>query len=101
MSIPLALVREGDTVAVVVDGRRVVVCMVEGRYFAVDGVCPHAGQSLGTGRLHGFALQCPLHRASFDVRDGRVLGGPTVQKLNCYPVFATGGKLDVDISRAW
>lgn len=101
MSIRVAAMREGDMVPMDVAGRLVLVCMVDGRFYAVDGLCPHAGQSLATGRLQGFELHCPLHRARFDVRDGRVLSGPSQSKLTCYLVYADAGRLQVDRARSW
>jgi nitrite reductase/ring-hydroxylating ferredoxin subunit len=78
-----------------VDGREILVCNVYGQYYAVDGYCPHAGQRLVTGRLDGFRLRCPLHRASFDVRDGRALEGPTSEGVRTYPLTLSAGKVNV------
>ena len=48
---------------------------------ATDDRCPHMSAPLSEGRLEGCTLHCPLHRGSFDVRDGEVLTFPTTGGL--------------------
>jgi len=48
-----------------------------GEPFAVSNVCRHQFAKLGRGRVTADGcLECPWHRARFDVRDGRMLSGP-------------------------
>ncbi|MBW2253216.1 MAG: Rieske 2Fe-2S domain-containing protein [Deltaproteobacteria bacterium] len=61
----------GELVEVMVDGVPVAVCNVDGTYYAVSNVCPHAGGPIGDGTLAGHTVVCPYHGWSFDVRDGR------------------------------
>ncbi len=51
-----------------VGGLEVLICQVEGSYYAVSNRCSHANQRLSGGKLHGHAISCPLHGAQFDVR---------------------------------
>jgi len=95
--LPQAALAEGEMAACRVDGRDLLVCNVHGQYYAVDAYCPHAGQRLVSGRLDGFRLRCPLHRASFDVRDGRPLDGPAREGLHTYAVILAGGKVNVSL----
>lgn len=69
-------------------------CTREG-IFAVGDLCPHAEARMSEGRLRGCRLTCPLHGASFDVRDGRVLGGPADRPLQAYPVRIVDGFVEV------
>jgi nitrite reductase/ring-hydroxylating ferredoxin subunit len=39
-------------------------------YYALDGICPHAGGPLGEGELHGSIVTCPWHGWQFDVSTG-------------------------------
>lgn len=94
---PLAALEDGEMLEVRVDGADVLLCNVYGQYFAVAAHCPHAGQRLATGRLNGFTLYCPLHRASFDVRSGAVLSGPAQEPLPCYATEVGGGRLSVAV----
>ena len=54
-----------------VAGDRVVALFnVDGKFFALDGVCPHAGGPLGQGTLDGCVVTCPWHGWQFDVTSG-------------------------------
>jgi 3-phenylpropionate/trans-cinnamate dioxygenase ferredoxin component len=95
--IPITSLADGDMMPCQVDGVPVLICRVDGRFFAVSNRCSHAGQALHTGRLHGYRLGCPLHGAAFDVRDGRCLRPPAETALVTYPVLIEGGKLHVRV----
>lgn len=98
-ALPVNALPDGAATVWRTDGVELVVCRVDGRYFAVQGHCPHAGQRLGGGRLSGHELICPLHGARFDVRDGRCLRAPADQGLVTYPVMIENGKVHVDLAR--
>jgi len=44
---------------------------VEDNFYALDGVCPHAGGPLGEGTLNGCVVTCPWHGWQFDVSTGQ------------------------------
>ncbi len=48
----------------------------KGRPFAVSNVCRHQFGKLGRGRVADGCLECPWHRARYDVRTGVMLEGP-------------------------
>jgi 3-phenylpropionate/trans-cinnamate dioxygenase ferredoxin subunit len=51
--------------------------IANGEPFAVGNVCRHQGAKLGRGRVTPEGcLECPWHRAHFDVRSGRMVDGP-------------------------
>lgn len=65
-----------------------------GEPFAVSNRCRHLFASLGKGCVteHG-GLECPAHKALFDVTDGRMLRGPQgAFKPIAGPVKATLGQ---------
>jgi len=62
---------QGELVEVIVGGVSLALCNVDGTYYAVSNVCPHAGGPIGDGTLAGHTVVCPYHGWSFDVRDGR------------------------------
>ena len=93
--LPVTALTEGEMTACRVDGEEILVANVNGQYFALTNFCSHAGQRLSTGRLTGYELCCPLHRARFDIRTGAVLGGPAVEPLRRYAVVVDGGKLQL------
>lgn len=83
-----------------VGGRAVVICRFRDAYFAVENACSHAQSRFDEGRLRGYRLMCPLHGASFDIRDGSVAGAPARQPIRAYPVRVVDGRVQVDLSAA-
>ena len=61
----------GECREVELEGRLVALFHVDGRVYALDGVCPHAGGPLGDGMLEGTVVTCPWHGWQFDVTTGQ------------------------------
>lgn len=77
--------------------REIVVCNTRDGVFAVNNVCTHAFARLSEGYLKGTRIICPLHGATFDVRNGRVLSGPTPVPLEAFPTRVVNGVIEVAI----
>ena len=69
---------EGKGGTFVVGDRMVAVFNVQGRYFAIDDLCPHMGASLGAGELTDDTVMCPWHAWRFRVTDGTWCDNPKV-----------------------
>ncbi|MET0908775.1 MAG: Rieske 2Fe-2S domain-containing protein [Ilumatobacteraceae bacterium] len=69
----------------------IVVCRVGGQLYALDDNCSHADTPLSEGRLRGYAITCPLHGASFDVRDGSHSGPPAWEGVTSHHIEETDG----------
>lgn len=54
----------------------IAVGMADGAPFAVSNLCRHQFAKLGRGAVSGGCLQCPWHRARYDVRTGEMVRGP-------------------------
>ena len=50
--------------------------LVRGEPFAVSNVCRHQFAKLGQGQIRDGCLECPWHRARYDVRTGTMVSGP-------------------------
>lgn len=90
-----AEVPEGEGRTVEVDGTVVAVFNVDGRYYALDGVCPHAGGPLGDGFLTGTVVTCPWHGWQFDVTTGACTFSPDIAQSRC-EVRENGDYLEID-----
>lgn len=55
---------------ITVAGRRVVVARLEGRLYAFDALCPHAGGPMERSEVAGAIVSCPLHAWRFDLGKG-------------------------------
>lgn len=94
-ALALADLPEGRMRCVTVAGREVLICHTRDGVFALDNICTHAFARLDEGRLRGMRLICPLHGASFDARDGRVLGPPATRPLSRYSIRVMAGMIEV------
>jgi nitrite reductase/ring-hydroxylating ferredoxin subunit len=98
--VALSDVPKGKMHACAIGSREIVVCRTKDGIYALDNICTHAHARLNEGRLRGTRLLCPLHGASFDVRDGRVLGAPATQPLITHGVNVIGDSIEISLSPA-
>lgn len=61
--------------------------------YAVEAVCPHHWVSLERGRVLGEEIECPAHRARFNLRTGERTYGPTRVGLKTCPVRIANGSV--------
>ena len=88
----------GDLAEVVLGGRALVIANVDGSFFAIDAVCPHAGGALGDGFLDEGILTCSRHGWTFDVRNGECQIDPDAS-LRCYETRLLGNVVQVQVPR--
>jgi len=81
-----------------VNGVAVVLCRFRDEIFALHNRCSHALATFDEGRLRGYRLMCPLHGATFDIRDGSVAGAPATRPIPAFPVRIVDGQVEVDVS---
>jgi 3-phenylpropionate/trans-cinnamate dioxygenase ferredoxin subunit len=94
----LAGIAQGSMQARVLEGREIVICHTREGVFALDNICTHAHARMCEGRLRATRLVCPLHGASFDIRDGKVLGPPAVVPLPTFQVRVIDGTIEVALT---
>ena len=85
----------GRLATAVFDGTEVVIANVRGRYYAIDGLCRHAGAPLGAGRLVGCELTCALHGWTYDVTDGWIKIPALGQRTTSYRVRVRDGLIEL------
>jgi nitrite reductase/ring-hydroxylating ferredoxin subunit len=90
---------------------KVVVYHLEDGFFATQSNCTHVFAPLAKGKIiDGCKIQCPFHRARFDIKSGKVIDWanfpPGVQVLNVvrgekplqtYKVEVKGGEVRVKV----
>ncbi|HVW67703.1 MAG TPA: non-heme iron oxygenase ferredoxin subunit [Steroidobacteraceae bacterium] len=96
----LAEIPQGSMQTRLIEGREIVICHTREGVFALDNICTHAHARMCEGRLRATRLVCPLHGASFDIRDGRVLAPPAVVPLAAHKVRIVDGQVEVALSPA-
>ncbi len=77
-----------------VAGRKLVLCELEGEYFAIDAECPHRGGPLGACPPENGHLVCPMHGWQFDIRTGTCPTRPD-RPARTYPTRVVHGQIQV------
>jgi nitrite reductase/ring-hydroxylating ferredoxin subunit len=102
----VADIADGGMISVSVEGKDIVICNYEGRFYAVSRSCGHLNAYLNSGTLDGPILTCPLHFAQFDITTGEALSGPVppdpdplhaTADLKTYPVQVRADTISIDI----
>jgi nitrite reductase/ring-hydroxylating ferredoxin subunit len=91
----IADIPDGTMKCVAVERARVLLAHVGGRFYAISDICGHRNAPLSRGRLDGHVVECPLHFAQFDVRDGKLLDGPVAADVAVYQVRVADGTVFV------
>jgi len=81
-----------------VDGTAILVCRFRDEYFALENQCSHALSSFDEGRMRGYRIMCPLHGATFDIRDGSPTGAPATRSIRSFPLRIAEGMIEVDVT---
>lgn len=66
----------GGMKAYEVNGKEIVLCRDDGKFYAFDRRCGHMSAPLDMGSLNGYIVTCPLHSVQFDANTGEALCGP-------------------------
>ena len=80
-----------------VAGKQIALFQVEGKYFAIDNTCTHVGGPLSEGEVEGAAVECPWHGSRFSLETGKVLYGPALTDVACYPVRREGDDIEIEV----
>jgi len=87
---------DGDPQGFKIGDLRVGLFKIDGEVFAIDDVCPHAFALLSTGFIDGHVVECPLHGAMFDVRNGECRSGD-YDDIRIFPVEIRDGEVYVNL----
>jgi nitrite reductase (NADH) small subunit len=78
------------------EDRVVALFNVAGVFYALDGICPHAGGPLGEGTLRGTTVTCPWHGWQFNVSTGQNCLNPRISHKH-FPVKVEGQDVVVEL----
>jgi nitrite reductase/ring-hydroxylating ferredoxin subunit len=81
----------GTGTTIKVADKEIAVFNVDGDLYATGDSCPHAGASLGSGKLSGKIVTCRAHGLRYDVTTGQVTTGGF--GVASYPVKVVDGKI--------
>ena len=86
---------DGTMRCVAIGGHEVLIANARGKILATDDTCTHEDASLSCGVLAGAIVRCPLHGATFDLRDGAPIDEPAEEALRCHEVKVEDGAIFV------
>ena len=87
----------GRGLGVNVDGKVLAVFNIEGKFYAMNDECTHAGGSLSEGFIEGKTVACPWHDAIFDITTGKVLKAPASEDAQTYNVRVEDGQVQIEV----
>jgi len=88
---------EGQATVAQVDGLRIAIFHVGGRYYALEASCPHEGGPLDDGVVEGLRVICPWHGYDFHLKTGECSLDPGLRALT-YPVKVQDGDLLIEMA---
>ena len=91
--------REGEAVAVTLDGIDVALATDGESYYALQDLCSHAHVALSEGEVEDCAIECWMHGATFDLRTGQPNCLPATEPVATFPVQLDGDDVLVDVTR--
>ena len=87
-----------------VGGKQVLIANINGKLYAVDSICTHAGGDLSKGKLEGEIVTCPKHHSKFNLATGKCISGPQIgflklktKDISSYEVKAEDNRIKVNI----
>ena len=90
---------EGKSQAFSVGGREIAVFHHKGRFYAMDDYCPHMGESLALGDIHGDTVLCSRHLWAFQLSDGACIDVPRLS-AETFEVRVDGDQILVRVPEA-
>jgi nitrite reductase/ring-hydroxylating ferredoxin subunit/uncharacterized membrane protein len=82
------------------EGTPILLYRYNGAVYAIGAVCGHDGGPLDEGRFEGYCVECPWHQSVYDLRDGRVVHGPTAYSKPSYDTRESGGMVEIKLRGA-
>ena len=96
-ALPAADIAAGAKQAVEINGKSVLLCNSNGKFFAVSNICSHAEERLECGRMSNGWIACPIHGARFDLATGKAKNPPAKQPIAVYGIRVVDGWIEVEV----
>ena len=81
---------DGKPHRVEVNGKDILIAVVDQEVYAVSDTCTHAEVSLSEGELVDCKIECFLHGAAFDLKSGEPTSPPATSALATYEIALEG-----------
>ena len=71
-------------------GHSLVLIFQHDEFYLLDNLCPHKAAALCDGDLHGDQIECPWHKARFDIKTGAGLTPLAGKGVKSWPLKIDG-----------
>ncbi len=88
---------EGECKSFSINDSKYLLSKLDDRYYAIEDMCTHDGETLSGGRLLGQEISCPRHGALFDVTTGKVRSLPALYDVKSFSVIKKDSSLFIEI----
>ena len=90
-------IANGKHRAFTLHGKPILIFRINSDLYAIENRCSHMDWPLDGGRQVGCTIICRSHGARFDIRTGKVLGGPAVDAVQRFEVRKREDRIEVQI----
>jgi nitrite reductase/ring-hydroxylating ferredoxin subunit len=87
----------GQGESIEVNGKKLAIFLVDGKCYAIDGMCPHRDAPLHDGQCVGLEVVCPWHASTFSLETGMHRNPPAKKGVQAYRVQIVGDEVQVDL----
>ena len=85
--------QDGEMKGVEVEGLKILLIRLEGKFYAIGGECSHYGGPLAEGVLCGEEVTCPWHQARYLAKTGDLLNPPALDAMASFEIRVEGDKV--------
>ncbi len=89
--------KEDEILGVTVAGQEIALYRLGDAVHATGNICSHGFAMLSDGYIEDGCVECPLHRAQFDIVTGEVRSPPATEAIPVYALKIEGGEILVEI----
>ncbi len=86
----IADLSEEEIMLVEVGEERIVLSKIDGSFYAIGEVCPHADGPLSEGIVEEGEVECPWHGSRFNLKTGEATAPPADEAVTRYAVRIDG-----------
>lgn len=72
---------------------------IDDKFYAIENICSHDGNSLAGGDVEGTQIICPRHGARFSLETGEALTPPAYEPITTFPVRVSDGIVQIQYKR--
>lgn len=84
---------EGKAIVVMsAQDKEIALFKIDGKIFAINNECPHAGGPLGEGDISDCIVTCPWHAWEFNIKTGDCINAPS-ECVETIPVTIEGDNI--------